>query len=127
MASYTEEEIRKAAGPYFMAESVITRLRNNREAHVHDWADTDTITVKELRRKCPGIGCDMTCRSKCLSGTWSRCSKTSASTGTRNTPGEPSGKTRTEYTGTGARRQNGLASGYSGNIPTLPLSVRCTR
>jgi hypothetical protein len=54
MRSYSEDEISRA----FLAIGVrwntlsgqlISKLRDMQEAHVHDFADTDTITVREVR------------------------------------------------------------------------------
>lgn len=55
MTSYTEKEIRRVARELpFLAvateELLIERLRKNtKDNHVHDFTDTDTITVKEIR------------------------------------------------------------------------------
>ena len=55
IVSYTEEDIRRVLKNsnyrYITAEEVIRRLRQDggEDAHMHDFADTDTITVKELR------------------------------------------------------------------------------
>ena len=56
--SYTEKDIREAlpAGNYFTAPAVINRLRaqekKRQDIHVHDFADTDTITVGEFKAAC---------------------------------------------------------------------------
>lgn len=52
MTSYTEDEIRRAMKecPCWTVSAVLTSLKENqRDNHAHDWADTDTITVKEIR------------------------------------------------------------------------------
>jgi hypothetical protein len=61
MTGYTEEEIcevykRKGWTSHF-AGQVIADLRKGRE-HVHDFADTDTVTVRELREAWKRCGID---------------------------------------------------------------------
>ena len=59
MSSYTTEEIRRAfldARGNYGVRDVDTLLRELREAKAnHEFADTDTITVKEFREACANI------------------------------------------------------------------------
>ena len=50
MTTYSEEEIRRAAGGLMFAGNYADALiRKLEDDHSHDFADTDTITVKEVR------------------------------------------------------------------------------
>jgi len=60
MTGYTEDEVRKAikALEFYShghLEKVIENLREMKSGHLHDFADNDTITVKEIREACKRI------------------------------------------------------------------------
>lgn len=74
MRSYTAEEIREAYKALLRVASAgeeligkLEKLQEEGEKHIHDWADDDTVTVREIREawnrrridvpigKCPGV------------------------------------------------------------------------